>query len=299
VLTGATAHDATGAVHIVADDEGRQIRLDVRAPIDIEGYRRIIAGLVHGDEIEDVTFRIVPERRVGHLCLSEEALACYAADPGMRPVIVVPARIPARARNVLVHEYGHHVDRSYDHRLGAPDFDGTARWWSRRGMSRHLSARNVAWDYTRGWWRSIAEIFAEDYVTLNTPRGPYDIFWLRRPDEVTRSAMRKDILTPSGLARQRLGPSWIGASGKRTTRFAVSRGKRRVVVITRVRNPRGRRAIRTTLSCAGGRFVRTSLAGRKRLGAIRVSGAPPGTCELTLAAGRNGVLYETTVLHKR
>jgi len=293
------ADDAGAAIRVVRDDEGRQIRLDLRAAINVEGYRRIIAGTVHGDEVEDVTFRVVPEGRVGIACLSEDALACYAADPGVRPVIVIPGRAPSRVRNVLVHEYGHHIDRSYDHRLAPPDFDGTARWWSRRQMGQRLSSRNVAWDYSRGWGRSIAEIFAEDYAVLNTPRGPFDIFWLDRPSQATREAMRQDILAPMGLSRQRLGPAWVNRAAGRTITFTVATAKRRLVVVTRVRNKRGSRAVRTTVSCAGGRFVRNSLAGRNRVGTIRISGAPSGRCELMIAAGRNPVLYETTVLHKR
>ncbi len=299
VLSAASMTDDAGAAtRVVRDDEGRQIRLDLRAPINVEGYREIIAGIVHGDEIEDVTFRVIPERRVGTACLSQEALACYAADPGVRPIIVIPARNPSRVRNVLVHEYGHHIDRSYDHRGAAPDFDGTARWWSRRKVSQQLSARNMAWDYSRGWGRSVAEIFAEDYVVLNTPRGPYDIFWLNRPGNAIRNAMRQDIVAPVGLSRRRLGPTWINRAGTRTISFNVGEARRRIVVVTRVRNPRGKRPIRTTLSCADGRFVRSSLAGRKRVGTIRATGAPVGRCELTLAAGSNQVLYETTVLHK-
>ena len=82
--------------------------------------------------------------------------------------------------------------------------------------------------------------------------------------------------------------------------FEVSKSRRRITVITRVRNPKGQRPLRSTLTCANGRFVRSSLAGRKRLGAIRVKGAPPGTCTLTLASGpANPVLYEATILHKR
>jgi hypothetical protein len=293
------ADDASAAMRVMQDDKGRQIRLDLRASINAEGYRQIIAGMVHGDEVEDVTFRVVPEGRVGIACLSQEALACYAADPGVRPVIVIPARAPSRVRNVLVHEYGHHIDRSYDHRSAAPDFDGTARWWAQRQMGQRLSSRSVAWDYSRGWERSIAEIFAEDYAVLNTPRGPFDIFWLDRPDQTTRAAMRKDIVAPTGLWRQRLGPTWMSRAGTRTITFTVAPAKRRLVVVTRVRNKRGSRALRTTLRCAGGRFVRNSLAGRRRVGAIRVSGAPSGPCELTIAAGRNHVLYETTILHKR
>jgi hypothetical protein len=295
----AVAEHAAAAVRVVQDDQGRDIRLDVRAPIDVEGYRKLIAGIVHGDEIEDVTFRVVPERRVANACLSQEALACYAADPGVRPTIVIPARQASRVRNVLVHEYGHHIDRSYDHRSAAPDFDGTARWWSRRRVARQLAGQNVAWDYSRGWGRSIAEIFAEDYVILNVPGGPYDIFWLNRPGAKVREAMRQDIVNPIGLSRQRLGPTWINRGATRTIRFTASPSRRRLVIVTRVRNPLGKRPIRTTLRCAGGRFLRQSLAGRNRLGSIRVSGAPIGPCEVTLAAGNNAVLYETTVLHKR
>lgn len=262
-------------------------------------YGALIAGLIHGDEIEDVTFRFVRPRDVGDQCLSSEALACYSAEPGIRPVIVLPARKPSRVRNVLAHEYGHHVDRSYDHRDAAPDFDGTGRWWAKRSLARQLRRGTVSWGYDKGWGRSLAEIYAEDYVVLNQPEGPYDIFWLPRPNRSIQTAMRRDIERPRGLSRQRFGPTWIGRGGTRTVAIPVSESRRRVVVVTRVRNPMGKRPLRTTLTCADGRFVRSSLAGRKRVGSIRVKGAPAGPCTLTLQSGASKVLYEATVLHKR
>jgi hypothetical protein len=295
----AVAAPADAAIRVARDDQGRSIRFDVRAPqVDVEGYRKLISGLVHGDEIEDVTFRVVPRARVGPECLSDDALACYSAEPGVRPTIVVPAGRPSRVVNVVTHEYGHHIDRSYDHRSFAPDYDGTARWWSLRKMPRLLRTGAVAWDYRKGWGRSLAEIFAEDYVVLNQPGGPYDIFLLRRPSTALREALRRDVEEPRGLSRQRLGPSWLAPRGTRTVTFQTAPGRRRLVVITRIRNRRGARPLRTTLSCDEGGLVRRSLARRTRLGAIRVAAVPVGRCQLTLEAGRAPVLYETTVLHK-
>ena len=164
--------------------------------------------------MEDVTFRFVRPRDMAAQCLSAEALACYSADPGVRPAIVLPARKPALIRNVMAHEYGHHIDRSYDHRVSAPDFDGTSRWWATRAMARQLQRGTVSLGIRKGaGGRSLAEIYAEDYAVLNTPNGPFDIFWLTRPSARVQNALRLDIEQPRGLSRQRLGPSWIARGG--------------------------------------------------------------------------------------
>ena len=56
------ATGANAAIVTSHDDQGRQITFDVRAPnVDTEWYASILRASAHGNEISDVTIRIVPE----------------------------------------------------------------------------------------------------------------------------------------------------------------------------------------------------------------------------------------------
>src|SRR5690242_21006052 len=90
VLTLALAAGASGAIITSTDLQGRQIRFDVRATaVDTNWYTDILRATAHGDEISNVTIRIVPDQQIEGLCGSEAA-ACYSGAGG-RPTIIIPA----------------------------------------------------------------------------------------------------------------------------------------------------------------------------------------------------------------
>ena len=173
---------AVGASTTARDAQGRPIAFDVRAKsADVAGYADVLRRSVHGDEIGTVTIRVVPRSRIRAHCSDPRAVACYSGALG-RGTITIPAR-PARAvQATLLHEYGHHVDATVR----------TPRWWSARRIGAKLRSGKVAMDYSRGWSRSVGEVFAEDYVALHM-RGVYSIRWLRQPSESILRALQRDI----------------------------------------------------------------------------------------------------------
>src|SRR6266513_2987303 len=81
---------ANAAIVTSHDDQGRQITFDVRAPnVDTEWYASVLRASAHGNEISDVTIRIVPEPQIPAFCGGQDAAACYNRTGS--PTIYVPA----------------------------------------------------------------------------------------------------------------------------------------------------------------------------------------------------------------
>jgi hypothetical protein len=181
---------AAGVVVTTQDERGRTITIDAPTrSTEIGEYARILRNSLHGDEIESVTLRVVPEDAVTRLCRSQRAKACYRG--GEEATIIVRAGSAAADAYTILHEYGHHVDATIRHRR-APEFNGTPRWWGTRAIGIRLDRDEVSTGYSLGWARSIGEIFAEDYAQLHV-RDPYGIGWLPRPDEPVFRAIRLDV----------------------------------------------------------------------------------------------------------
>jgi hypothetical protein len=325
-LTASAALTATAsaAEQVVSDSQGRPITFDVQAAgVDVAGYAGILDRALHGNEISDVVVRVVPESQIARECGSG-ALACYQWSSRGGAEITVPSLPPSQVTSSLVHEYGHHVDATYAHLDGARGLDGTARWWSARSMAGLLSSGQVAFNYSLGWSRSVAEIFAEDYKNLNAPQARHKITWLGAPARPVLDAIRADL----GGGAPRPNPSQSGSgetkppgtpsaatpparpAGKRGKsrfrergRIAAGRRKsipfpvqsvRRIRVVVRVRKGRGRRPLKAVLRC-NARTVSTKRARRGKptlLGARRVT---PGQCTLRLTANRSPVSYGVAI----
>jgi hypothetical protein len=57
-------------------------------------------------------------------------------------------------------------------------------------MANLFASRTVAFDYSKGWDHSIAEIFAEDYAYIHVgPSYHYAIRWLSPPDDKLKADM--------------------------------------------------------------------------------------------------------------
>ena len=181
VVTGARAEIVTRQ-----DDQGRTMTFDVRTEgVNVDFYADLLRWASHGDEISAVRVRIVDPIEVQDQC-GAAALACYGTRRGI-PTIVMPSGSGSVIAETMLHEYGHHLDTAWDVE-GVPDLEGTPVWWNARGMATLLANGMVAFDYSRGWNRSIAEIFAEDYSYIHLG-GSYAIPWLEPPDETLRTAM--------------------------------------------------------------------------------------------------------------
>ncbi len=180
---------------VLRDSEGRAMRFDVRAEVDVAWYAGLLRRAAHANEIERVTVRIVDWEELGERC-GRRAAGCYGRRKGNRGVMVVPAGRSADIAHTVIHEYGHHVDWSRRHsNLGEPN--GTPLWWKARGMAELVSLQSVRDRYQIGWNRSIAEVFAEDYAYTNLG-PPYRISWLQPPSKTVQQAIRADL----GLAEQ-------------------------------------------------------------------------------------------------
>jgi hypothetical protein len=180
---------------VLRDAEGRAMRFDVRADVDLAWYAGLLRRAAHANEIERVTVRIVDWDELAERC-GRRAAGCYGRREGNRGVMVVPAGKSADVAHTVIHEYGHHVDWSRRHsNLGEPN--GTPLWWRARGMAELVALQSVRDRYQLGWNRSIAEVFAEDYAYTNLG-SPYRISWLEPPSRTVQQAIRADL----GLAER-------------------------------------------------------------------------------------------------
>ena len=196
VLTLALATGASAAIVTSTDTQGRRITFDVRATaVDTDWYAAVLRSIAHGNEISNVTIRIVPDQSIDTLC-GNEAAACYTRAGG-KPTIMVPAGKNQFIEGTLVHEYGHHLDASTAV-PGVPELNGTPGWWAARGMASMFASHQVAFDYSLGWSHSIAEIFAEDYAYIHVGTSyHYGITWLSPPDASLKATMFSELGTPT------------------------------------------------------------------------------------------------------
>lgn len=298
----AAAAPAAAVPEVTRDSAGRPIHFDVQAQgADVAGYTAILDGLLHGQEISAVTVTIVPQSSIATQC-GAGAAACYRWSSRGDAVMFVPNLAPAQVRGSLTHEYGHHVDATRPHLAGAGGLDGTAGWWRARGIATLLGQGQVAWDYSRGWDRSIAEVFAEDYKLTNLPGETSRIGWLGPPPPPVSDAIRADLAGPTVApappaqppvpppsagtrARPSPGAGVARASGRLRAgrrawiRFGVPSARRVAVTVSGVTAGR----VRAVLRCNG----RTLAGGAARRGApatVRAPRVPRGACRVGLRA---------------
>ena len=226
----AAAAPAAAVPEVTHDSAGRPIHFDVQAQgADVAGYTAILDGLLHGQEISAVTVTIVPQPSIATQC-GAGAAACYRWSSRGDAVMFVPNLAPAQVRGSLTHEYGHHVDATRPHLAGAGGLDGTAGWWRARGMATLLAQGQVAWDYSRGWDRSIAEVFAEDYKLTNLPGETSRIAWLGPPSPAVSDAIRADLtgptVAPAPPAQPPVPPPSAGTRARPSPGVGVATGER-------------------------------------------------------------------------
>lgn len=182
---------AEGAIVIRRDLTGRAITFDVPAGTNVNAYAAALRSSLHGDEIGSVTIRFVGRATLARSCGSAN-VSCYRSRRRDEAEILLPLGGGSSTRNVLLHEYAHHLDASYGLTSSWRRSPAAMRWWRARRVEQRLRSGEVAWDYELGWQRSIGEIFAEDYVQLHG-RPRYGIRWLRPPNSSVLAALRRDI----------------------------------------------------------------------------------------------------------
>jgi hypothetical protein len=302
VVALAAAAAARAEIIVSRDNAGRPITFDVRAAgTDVEWYAGLLRAAAHGDEIALVTIRIVPEEEIAAQC-GAAAAACYGPRAG-RGTIVVPTGRDDRLARILLHEYGHHLDRAWAVG-GVSEPNGTPGWWARRGIADLLNGGLVAFDYSLGWSRSVAEIFAEDYAQIQVG-GAYEIRWLPPPDDALRSALLAELSTsppappattapaplPEPLVIERRGR--LAPRARRTLPFELLGPGRRVTFTATVGGEQraGSRA-RLELVCDDSRVATRTLGRGQRSRTLDVRGLGPARCQVAVAStSRSSLSY--------
>jgi hypothetical protein len=284
------AAGANAAIFTSHDDQGRQITFDVRAPnVDTEWYASVLRASAHGNEISDVTIRIVPESQIPGLCGGEEASACYTGRVGP-PTIMIAAGKSKILEDTLLHEYGHHLD-TYWRVAGVPELNGTPVWWAARGMAALLASHQVAFDYSLGWDKGIGEIFAEDYSYIHT-HDRHAIMWLGPPSAALQAALFAELGTPtSPLPAAPEVPSVFNRRGTLVPhdRFSIPFGLlgpgRRVALAATISRPKqkGVRA-RALLVCDGKVVVSRDFGKGRSKRTFDVHNLGPANCDVRLVS---------------
>jgi hypothetical protein len=301
LLSLAFGGEAYAAEIVVPDNEGRSIRFDVRAEaVNVEWYAAHLRAAPHGDEISNVRIDLVTTAELADTC-GRAASGCYDER-----VITVPAVQTDANAHTLVHEYGHHVDASRGV-AGAREPNGSSTWWRARGIARLVELRSVYRSYVRGWDRSIAEIFAEDYAQLARPGDPHRIDWLDDPNDAVLAAILHDLglgpeptitsppqLKPVSLTRRgRLAPTRIA-----TIPFGLLGPGRRVRATVEASGVTAAGVrVRLELTCDGRRISTRTLAKGMRVVSIdRPRLGPAENCTVTVAnTGRAARAFTLTV----
>lgn len=142
--------------------------------------------------------RVVSRSTIRRFC--GRVVSCYRFQWRDGGEVLLPPAAGPELPFMLLHEYAHHLDQTYDLTESWHGGPSATRWWSARRIEQRLESGAVSWDYELGWQRSIGEILAEDYVQLHA-RTRYGIRWLRAPNGFVRTALRQDLR--AALSRRR------------------------------------------------------------------------------------------------
>jgi hypothetical protein len=298
-----------------SDAKGRTITFDLQtAGVDVAAYAGVLSETLHGDEISTVTVRVIPPAAIATEC-GAGAAACFERD-GSGARIIVPAEAATAVRDSLVHEYGHHIDSTVRHQTGQCS-DGTRRWWAARGGAALLASGQLRCDYSAGWDRSLAEVFAEDYRALNVP-GAVSRGALGQPGPAVLDALRQDLAdldraTPPAApgepvpapdpSQPRAGGAGgltvpvlrrggrLTRAGRLAPREVVTIGfrliARRRLALSVSRRGAARADFAVVLRCGRGPAL---IGDGRRRAAVALGGRlGPGRCTATIRAGRRGL----------
>jgi len=285
----AFAGEAMAAEVVSRDHQGRPIRVDVKVEgVDAEWYAALLRDAPHGNEIATLRVEVVSWEELRSIC-GDEAGGCYS-----RNVMVVPQDQDAQTAHTLLHEYGHHLDRSRPV-AGASEPNGTPEWFRARGVAELVRLRTVARDYTLGWQRSIAEIFAEDYARLAIGGSTaFKISWLAAPDATVLTALQADLglgPPPAVVNPPALKPVTLMRKGSLAPRERVSipfgllgPGRRVTATATFVGAKEKRPRATLELRCDRGRVALRTVASGKRVVKIDQRDLGPAECTAVLAS---------------
>jgi hypothetical protein len=198
---------AWGGTYPTGDSLGSFVQIQVADtyPVDEtlpQGWATYLGSLVHGPELTRLTLDLRPLSGVQSVCGSQ-ALACY--DPRQETIYASPddQLDSPPAKEIVTHEYGHHVANS---RSDAPwvalDY-GTKRWSSYENICAKAAGGTASpGDEGTHYFQNSGEAFAESYRVLNLqklglPDSGWDIvdpsFY---PDATALTLLEQDVTTP-------------------------------------------------------------------------------------------------------
>ena len=222
---------AWGGRYPTGDVYGSTIQINVSDtyPVDpalTQDWATFFGSLVHGRELASLTVDLAPLDEVQQFC-GPQALACY--DPDSQTIEASPEdqlNAPA-AKEIVTHEYGHHVANNS---LNTP-FDaeayGTKRWASYMNICKRAVAGELfPGDEGDNYEENPGEAYAEAYRVLNlTKQGATSIGWDIVDPGSTRTRPRSRCSSRTSRPRGQ-GPTLShvrGSFGNGTVRTIVTK----------------------------------------------------------------------------
>jgi hypothetical protein len=198
---------AWGGRYPTGDVFGSTIQINVSDtyPVDQalpQGWAAYFGSLVHGREIAQVVVNLAPLEEVQQFC-GPQALACY--DPRSETLEASPEdqlHAPP-AREIVTHEYGHHVANNSVNTPFEAEAYGTKRWASYMNVCKRTAAGELfPGDEGENYQENPGEGYAEAYRVLNlTKQGATSIGWDivdpdLYPNATALSLLELDITNP-------------------------------------------------------------------------------------------------------
>jgi hypothetical protein len=198
---------AWGGSYPTGDSNGTYVQIQVSDtyPVDQalpQDWATYLGTLVHGPELGKLTLDLLPLSAVQAVC-GAQALACY--DPGREEIFASPEDQldSPPAKEIVTHEYGHHLaNNSNDAPWQALDY-GTKRWSSYENICSKAAAGTASpGDEGSHYFQNSGEAFAESYRVLNLQKqGQTTIGWdivdqSFYPDATALTLLEQDITTP-------------------------------------------------------------------------------------------------------
>jgi hypothetical protein len=194
-----------GGTYTIAD--GTPVHIDVSdaLPVDqafAQGWADYLGSLVHGPELASVTLRLAPFAQAQRLC-GLGASGCYSPDSAT--IMAAADGVPdgPTPREIVAHEYGHHVAANRINPPWSALTWGTKRWATyERVCARTAAGELFPGDERLKYRLNPGEAFAESFRVLNelragVPQPPWTaIDRLLYPDTTALRLLEEDVRSP-------------------------------------------------------------------------------------------------------